>query len=109
MKAYCWASGLIEFGRGVPAGAIEIAQGRDKALRAFISGVARHGYKTRLVDGRTTKVRGTDHLLVPGVPEAPNQLVAAGALDRFLAWIGTRPPVGVTVTPPSRPTLEGAA
>jgi hypothetical protein len=97
MRAYCWSSGLIEFGRTLPDGALPVAKGPAKPLREFITGMARHGYNTEIVDGRPTKIPGTDCLLVPGVPEAPNQAVASDALFAFRQWIGQKPPKGVTV------------
>lgn len=84
MRAYCFASGQIDFSTRIPEGALPIAEGPDKPLRDFISGVARHAY-----DGET--------LLVPGVPEAEDQLKAVEALQAFVAWIGKRPPAGITV------------
>lgn len=97
MHAYCYASGLIEFGRSVPDGALPIARGRGKALRAFIEVHARHGYKIRLVNGRSTKIPGSDTLLVPGVPEATGQNDARDALHAWCSRIGRKPPVGVTM------------
>jgi hypothetical protein len=83
IRAYCFASGHIEFGNIIPAGAIVIARGPAKTLREFIEVNARHGYRVRKVRGRPTKIPGSDTLLVPGVPEAPNQHVAGDALDRW--------------------------
>lgn len=97
MRAYCFASGQIEFGQSVPDGALPIARGRDKALKDFIGGVARHGYSTRVVKGRITKIPGTETLLVPGIPEAPDQGVALEALQKFCKWIRGHAPTGVTV------------
>ena len=99
LRAYCYASGLIEFGRRIPAGAIVIARGPEKQLRDFIDGKARHGYRSRYVGGRLTKVPGTEHLLVPGIPEAPNQLVAEKKLREWTAWISAHAPKGVRVLP----------
>lgn len=87
MYAFCFASGLIEFGRRIPSGALPIARGPARPLRDFIEGTARHGYRTRKVKGRPTKVRGSDHLLVPGVPEAPDQSAGLEALRRYRNWI----------------------
>lgn len=85
MRAYCWASGQIEFGARIPEGALPIARGRARKVRAFIEGVARHAY-----DGET--------LLVPGIPEAPDQSVALDALHAWLDWIsGHKLPSGVEV------------
>ncbi len=95
MKAYCFATGLIEFGNKVPSGAITIAGGRPKALRAFIEARARHGYSTRLVKGRPTKIPGSDTLLVPGVPEVDDEGDKLRALRNWCAWLAKQPPVGV--------------
>ena len=97
MRAYCFASGQIEFGNRPPAGAIVIAMGSPKALRAFIEVKARHGYNVREVNGRNIKIPGSDILLVPGVPEAPDQDAGLEALYAWCRWIGERPPVGVTM------------
>lgn len=97
MRAFCWSSGLIEFGQRTPAGAIAIAHGPAAVLREFVGGYARHGYKTRLVNGRPTKIPGSDHLLVPGVPEADLQLAAVDALTAWCQWIAEHAPKGVTV------------
>jgi hypothetical protein len=100
MHAYCYASGLIEFGRKIPDGALPVARGPAKVLRDFIEAVARHGYKTARVKGRLSKVPGTDCLLVPGVPEAPNQIAAVDALTAFRSWLrsrGSKLPRGVTI------------
>lgn len=94
--AYCYASGQIEFGPSIPSGALPIARGPDKALRDFICGVARHGYRTEDRNGRPTKVPGSDCLLVPGIPEAPDQSAALDALANFTDWISQKPPKGVT-------------
>jgi hypothetical protein len=77
MIAYCYRSGQIMFGRTVPEGAIEVTRGPAKKLRKLICAVARHAY-----DGKT--------LLVPGIPEAPNERQAEAALRRFKDWIKTR-------------------
>lgn len=82
MHAYCYASGRIEFGPKIPDGALPIAKGPDRALRDFLCGVSRHAY-----DGET--------LLVPGIPEAPNQSAALDALKRFTTWITKSAPDGV--------------
>ncbi|MBN0734682.1 host nuclease inhibitor protein, partial [Pseudomonas aeruginosa] len=58
--AFCWASGLIEFGDQVPEGAIEIARGDDQVVREILVTNSRHAYDNV-------------SLLVPGVPEAANQ------------------------------------
>lgn len=83
MKAYCWADGVIEFGRNVPEGALLMAEGPAKTLRELISATARHAY-----DGET--------LLVPGIPEAKDQSEAGDALGAHLEWISKRRIPGIT-------------
>lgn len=84
MRAWCWASGRIDFGRSVPEGALLIMSGPSKALRAFVEVRARHAY-----DGVT--------LLVPGVPEAPDQSAALDALHRWLDWNAEHAPAEIEV------------
>jgi hypothetical protein len=111
MIAYCYASGLIQFGRKTPDGAIAIAAGPAKPLRDLIDARARHGYETRKVKGRPTKIPGTECLLVPGVPEAPDQEAGGDALGAFCKWIGEKPPKGITVfgmRPSRRPGRKAA-
>ena len=84
MYAYCWATGRIGFGRSVPNGALPIARGRSKRLRDLIEGTSRHAY-----DGTT--------LLVPGVPEAPDQARGLDALEAFIGWLRRHPTAGVEV------------
>lgn len=73
LVAYCWASGLIEFGEAVPAGAIKIAHGPKADLKYEVEANARHG-------------RGASEgkLIVPGIPEASDQQAAGDALQAFL-------------------------
>lgn len=97
IRAYCFASGHIEFGRKVPSGAIIIARGPEPALRDFISGNARHGYRTEKIDGRPTKIAGSDTLLVPGVPEALNEAAAEKELERWLDVLKEKAPASVLV------------
>lgn len=99
IRAYCYPSGLIEFGVSVPKGAIVIARGPKKELREFIDARARHGYRTRVIGGRRQKVPGTEHLLVPGIPEADNQHAALNALYTWTKWIAINAPKGVRVLP----------
>lgn len=72
--AWCWATGLIEFGDQAPEGAIEIATGPKCDLQAVINVKARHGIGPRR------------HLLVPGVPEAEDGRAAGDALAAWLKW-----------------------
>lgn len=99
LYAYAYASGLIAFGYNVPSIALPIASGRSKPLREYIDATARHGYKTRKNKyGRPQKLKGTEHLLVPGVPEAP--LLNKDPLDALIAycaWIGKNAPASIHV------------
>jgi hypothetical protein len=72
--AYCWASGLIDFGKVVPEGAIRFAMGIDKELQEHVAALAREGMGA-----------SKGKLLVPGIPEAksPND-----AVDALIAWVG---------------------
>jgi len=97
MHAYCYASGHIDFARSVPDGALPIARGPARTLRDFIEVHARHGYRTRKVRGRPTKIPGSDMLLVPGVPEAPDQSAGCDALRAWCDWLKKGAPKGVVV------------
>ncbi|WKA31576.1 host nuclease inhibitor protein [Bradyrhizobium roseum] len=96
LRAWCFPSGLIEFGTAVPKGAIVFARGPEKQLREFIDVNARHA---RVIGGRRGRMPGTVQLLVPGIPEADSQLAALEALCRWVKWIGINPPKGVRVLP----------
>lgn len=75
--AYCWASGDIHVGKRVPRGALPLRlRGPEDKVRSFVTRFARHAW-----DGKT--------MLVPGIPEAPNQGVALNALLRFCDWINS--------------------
>lgn len=76
MKAYCYASGLIQFGQRTPPGAIQIAYGREADLRRVIGVLARHG-----------KGESAGCLLVPGVPEAPESEGDQAKGDALAAWL----------------------
>lgn len=75
--AWCWASGLIEIGAYLPAGAIEIAKGPYEQLQRELSVAARHA-------------KGSTNLLVPGVPEAATQKLKGDALETWLIWCAKR-------------------
>lgn len=77
--AYCWQSGLIEFGDVVPDGAIQIASGPKSYLKGRIEVVARHG-----------KGASAGKLLVPGIPESETPRAALKALDKWLTWCAER-------------------
>lgn len=42
ITAYCWASGLIEFGNTLPEGALPIVIGSEKRVRDEVAVMARH-------------------------------------------------------------------
>lgn len=67
--AFCYASGHIEFGRRCKAGTLPIAYVTEDDKGQFLA-LARLAY-----DNRTW--------LVPGVPEAPDQIAGVDALERF--------------------------
>ncbi|EBR4567284.1 host nuclease inhibitor protein [Salmonella enterica] len=71
ITAYCWASGLIEFGNTLPEGTLPIIVGEEKQVRDVVGVLARHAYN--------------GDLLVPGIPEAADQNEACEALERFCA------------------------
>lgn len=77
MQSYCWRTGLIEFGRSTPRGALPIAKGPGRKLRAAVSAVARHSYDA-------------GQLLVPGIPEAVNDTMALTAAKNFQGIIRKR-------------------
>ncbi|ELW7372145.1 TPA: host nuclease inhibitor protein [Yersinia enterocolitica] len=68
--AYAWASGLIQFGKKLPKGALPIITGQENEVRETIDILARHS-------------RTNNSLLVPGIPEAANQHSAMDALIYF--------------------------
>jgi hypothetical protein len=82
--AYCWSTGLIEFGDERPKGALPIAKGREEALRNLICATSRHAY-----DGES--------LLVPGVPEAKDGFAAVDALMKWCDWLAQRDTDGVEI------------
>ena len=79
--AWCWASGLIEFGDALPpdapdgGGAIHIAGGPKYALKGKLGAVSIHG-----------KGASVGKLLVQGVPEAYSSEARVAALRNWLDW-----------------------
>lgn len=71
--AYGWASGLIQFGKIVPEGALPIISGEEDDVKNILIAISRHS-------------RTSDDLLVPGVPEAANQHLAMDAFIKFTEW-----------------------
>lgn len=84
MIAYCWASGLIQFGARTPPGAIVIARGSASLVRPIVETAARHGHEAGV-------------LLVPGVPEAADQQQGGDALELFMLWLKQRERKGFRV------------
>lgn len=73
--AFCWASGLIDFGKVVPEGAIRFAIGIDNELQDHVAVLARRGMGAS--EGK---------LLVPGIPEAKSKNAAVDALIAWVEW-----------------------
>lgn len=75
MIAYCFADGELQFASRLPAGALPIArhEGRKGTAdwKRMIKNWCRRSY-----DGQV--------YLVPGIPEAPDQMAAVDALSRFV-------------------------
>lgn len=69
-RAFAWRSGIIEFGRRIPNGALPVDHGTERSVHRRVEPLARHAY-----DGKT--------LLVPGVPEAVSDAEAFDAWQRF--------------------------
>ncbi|EBC0454959.1 host nuclease inhibitor protein [Salmonella enterica] len=76
ITAYCWASGLIEFGNPLPEGALPIIVGEEKQVRDVVGVLARHAYN--------------GNLLVPGIPEAESMDEYRGALFGFSCKVQER-------------------
>ncbi|HGA5439881.1 TPA: host nuclease inhibitor protein [Salmonella enterica subsp. enterica serovar Eastbourne] len=76
ITAYCWASGLIEFGHTLPEGALPIITGKEKDVRDEVEVLARHAYN--------------GDLLVPGIPEAESMDEYREALFRFSCKVQER-------------------
>jgi hypothetical protein len=99
--AWCWATGLIEFGDVIPEDACHFASGPRRALMQVVAVVARHG-----------QGKSAGALLVPGVPEAPNQKQGMDALLAFERWLeprnGKKDGYGVVFGPAARKALVAA-
>jgi hypothetical protein len=75
--AYVWRSGLIEFGHFTPAGALPIFAFYDMPkLVEHVSGLARHAYPPH-----------EDDLLLPGIPEADDDMAALSSLYIFIGRV----------------------
>lgn len=73
--AYCWANGIIELGRHLPEGAIEIARGGQEALHRAMSATA-----AVLEDGS---------FCLPSPYEAIEPARMLAALEDYIAWLST--------------------
>ena len=69
--AYCWASGLVEFGDTLPSGAIRLASITTQSDADMVAVLCRRTY------GQPTQ------LLVPGIPEATTSSERLHALGVF--------------------------
>lgn len=87
VHAWAWESGLIEFGREVPEGALSFATGMDRPLRQLVDARARHGMG-----------KSEGKLLVPGVPEVSSSAKKLVAFDAWVNWCAKSN---------GRPDLEG--
>jgi hypothetical protein len=76
-KAYCWATGKIEFGESCPDGALFLVEDEEDTVRRTCMALARLAY-----DNVT--------LLVPGVPEAPDENAAVAAVLEFRSLLEQR-------------------
>lgn len=83
--AFCWASGLIDFGWFVPTGCIEIVRGGRAEVKRAMCVKARH-----------CKGGVPGKLLVPGIPEASGQQAKGDALEAFLVWCAKTSRPGLT-------------
>lgn len=82
LTAYCFASGHIQFGLKVPAGAIGIAIGEQEVLFEIIQATAelsRHDNETLFVPG-----------VVGGPTEALAEAQALSAVTRYVLRLATR-------------------
>lgn len=73
-RAYCWRGGVIEFGSRIPDGALPIDRGTKRSVRSRVEPLARHAHQPGV-------------LLVPGIPEAENDVDALAAYQRFVDLI----------------------
>lgn len=74
LTAFCWSSGIIEFGTSVPEGALPIITGPADLVTSTIEATSRHAH-----DEKT--------FLVPGVPEADSDASAVDALKAYVNWL----------------------
>jgi len=91
IRAFCWPSGLIDFGKSTPKGCTVIARGHEQVLREFITSQVQRGDL-----GRIMKVY-TGHMFVPGTFEAKSQSEWSDAIGRWCRWISNNAPKGVRV------------
>jgi len=84
LKAYCYASGLIEITNGkMPDGTLPL--GVSPKIRELISARARWSYPQR--DKNKKPIPGTSVPLVPGIPETTDEDEKYDAYVRFKTWL----------------------
>ena len=79
MKAYVWVTGVVEFGKDTPEGALEIAEGEGQEFIESIKAKCRRAYPAP-IDG----VRQPDIYFIPGVREAESGQEAIDVVTAFL-------------------------
>lgn len=95
IAVYCARSGHIGFGRNVPEGALTIARGEEKELKAAIAELARLSHPSK--PGRKDSVP-----LVPGLPEAANEAEAWKAYSEFSSRVARKLNVGIDLIETAR-------
>jgi hypothetical protein len=75
LKPFVYRNGVIVFHKHMPPGTLPITHKEHPHLRSIVDVLARHG--------RPEFVQSRRLMLVPGIPEAPNDKAAVAALLRF--------------------------
>lgn len=79
--AYCYRSGQIGFTTAKPpAGTIVLVKGDPKKVRARVMVCSRESYPTKRGGKDTVQ-------LVPGVPEAEDEMAALDAVEKFIKFL----------------------
>ena len=81
-RAYAFASGHIGFGPKVPGGALPICI-IDKEVRSKDGRLVHRAISRDTIEACARRAYDNETLLVPGVPEAPDQ---NAAMDAFMSW-----------------------
>jgi hypothetical protein len=69
LKAFCWATGLVQVDEATPEGALELASGPESVLKETLMAECRYSY--------------AGDPLVPGIPEATDGNSAVDAASEF--------------------------